>query len=336
LALLLLPTFDKKTKDMKAAVINAFGEVPQYLDFPDPVADDNSTPVTVKASVLENFDKVTASGTHYSSQKMFPQFPAIIGSDGIGITADGRMVGFRGIKSPYGAFAEIAAAGHITPIPDGIDPARAAAMPRSALTSLLPLKYSAKLQPGETVLINGATGVSGRIAVQVARMLGAGKVVATGRNAASLKLVKELGADEVINLEQGDAQLGEAFIAAEGPGGYDVVLDFLWGHPAEVLINTFLPKEAGFAKRSIRYLQIGEKAGSHISLHGSALRTSGLQMMGIGKISNEQLAEELARVWEWIKADKLYMEIERIPLANIAEAWQRVDLAGKRLVIVPA
>jgi NADPH2:quinone reductase len=320
---------------MKAAVINIFGEVPQYRDFPEPVKGDKETLVQVKASVIENFDKGTASGKHYASQKLFPKFPAIVGNDGIGMAEDGRLVAFRNLNPPYGAFAERAAAGYITPVPDGVDPAKAAAIPRSALTSLLPLKYSAKLQPGETVLINGATGVSGRIAVQVAKMLGAGKIVCTGRNETSLKLVKELGADKVINLNQDDEGLAEAFMAAEGPNGYDVVMDFLWGHPAEVLIDTFTPKEAGFAKRSIRYLQIGQKAGPHISLHGSALRTSGLQLMGIGKISNEQLGEELARVWEWITADKLYMDIERVPLANIAEAWQREDLAGKRLVIVP-
>lgn len=320
---------------MKAAIIHAFGEVPQYSDFPGPVKGDNETLVRVKASVLENFDKGTVSGKHYASHKLFPQFPAVVGNDGIGMTEDGRLVAFRNVSPPYGAFAEAVSAGYTTPVPDGVDPAQAAAIPRSALTSLLPLKYSAKLQPGETVLINGATGVSGRIAVQVASMLGAGKIVGTGRNENSLKLIKELGADEVISLKQNDDQLAEAFIAAEGPNGYDVVMDFLWGRPAEVLIGTMTPKEAGFAKRCIRYLQIGQKAGSHISLQGSALRTSGLQLMGIGKISNEELTEELARVWDWIKADKLYMDIERVPLANIAEAWQREDLTGKRLVIVP-
>jgi NADPH2:quinone reductase len=185
------------------------------------------------------------------------------------------------------------------------------------------------------VLINGATGVSGRIALQVAKLLGAGKVVTTGRNERSLRVVRELGADAVIDLRLPDEELAAAFLANEGPNGYDVVVDFLWGHPAEVLINTFLPDEAGFAKRSIRYLQIGEKAGSHVSLHGSVLRTSGLQLMGVGKISHEVLFEEMGRIWDWMKEGKLFMEIERVPLAEIATAWQREDLEGKRLVIVP-
>jgi len=320
---------------MKAAVINGFGEIPQYKDFPNPVPGQGETLVQVKASVLENFDKGTASGMHYSSKQLFPQFPAVVGTDGIGMTEDGRLVGFGNMKPPYGAFAEKAAAGYIVPVPDGIDPASAAAIPPSVLTSLLPLKYSARLQKGETVLVNGATGVSGRIAVQVAKLLGAGKVVGTGRNEHSLELLTELGADSVINLQQPDEQLSEAFTREGGEKGYDVVIDFLWGHPAEVLIHTFIPREAGFARHRIRYIQIGEKAGARISLPGSALRTSGLELMGVGKISQETLTEEMSNVWNWIREDKFHMDIEQVPLSAIGDAWQRTDLAGKRLVIVP-
>jgi NADPH2:quinone reductase len=251
------------------------------------------------------------------------------------MTAEGELVGFGAIKPPYGAFAEKAAAGYTIPIPEGIDPAKAATIPPATLTSLLPFKYAAKLQPGETVLVNGATGVSGRIAVQVAKMLGAGKVIATGRNKRSLELLPKLGADVIIDLDQPDEQLAAAFAGAAGENGIDVVADFIWGRPAEILIGTFVPKEVGFAKWRIRYLQIGEKAGSHISLSGSALRTSGLELMGVGKISFEAVLEEMKQVWNWIAEDKLFMEIERVPLSDITEAWQRNDLGGKRLVIIP-
>ncbi len=320
---------------MKAAIIKSFGEVPQYQDFPDPIAAAGDALIHVKASVLENFDKGTARGTHYSSHKLFPQFPAIVGTDGIGTTEDGKLVGFGGLTPPYGAFAEKAVARRVTPIPDGIDPSKAAALPRSILTSLLPLKYSAWLQPGETVLINGATGVSGRIAVQVAKMLGAGKIIGTGRNEKSLHLLPQLGADTVIDISRPDENIREAFAAEDASKKIDVVLDFLWGHPAELLINTFIPKEVGFARRTIRYVQVGEKAGSQLALPAAALRTSGLQLMGIGMIPMEALGEEMTRVWNWVREDKFYMEIERVPLAEIATAWQRENLAGKRLVIIP-
>lgn len=322
-------------KNMKAAVITGFGEVPQYVDFADPVPVDGEILVDIKASVLENFDKGTVSGKHYSSNSLYPQFPAVVGTDGIGMTEDGKMVGFGKIRPPFGAFAERAVAAYTVPIPEGIDAVRASAMPRSTLTSLLPLKYSARLQPGETVLVNGATGVSGRIAIQVAKMMGAGKVIATGRNERSLGLLPGLGADVVIDLKQGDGDLAKAFMEAGGSNGIDVVVDFIWGHPAEVLIGTFIPTEAGFAKRRIRYIQIGEKAGSPISLPASALRTSGLELMGVGKLSFEVVQEEMKQVWDWIAADRLFMEIERVPLSDIADAWRRDGLEGKRLVIIP-
>jgi NADPH:quinone reductase-like Zn-dependent oxidoreductase len=322
-------------KNMKAAVINGFGEVPQYGDFPDPSPVDGEVLIDIKASVLENFDKGTVSGKHYSSKTLYPQFPAIVGTDGIGMTPDGKMVAFGRIRAPYGAFAERTVAGYTVPVPDGIDAARASAIPSSVLTSLLPLKYSAKLQLGETVLVNGATGVSGRMAIQIAKMLGAGKVIATGRNEGSLALLPGLGADVMVDLKQSDEQVAGAFKDAAGEKGIDVVLDFIWGHPAEVLIGTFIPTEVGFAKRRVRYLQIGQKAGSHISLPASALRTSGLELMGIGKIPFEIVQEEMKQVWSWIADEKIDMEIEEVPLADIASAWQRDDLEGKRLVIIP-
>jgi NADPH2:quinone reductase len=319
---------------MKAAVMHAFGDTPQYSEFPDPVVSDGEQLLAVEACVLENFDKGTASGRHYSSKKLFPQFPAIVGTKGVGRTADGGLVAFGNIRAPYGAFASTVAAGYILPVPDGVDPAKAAAIPPSVLTSLLPLKYSAKLQPGETVLVNGATGVSGRIAVQVAKMLGAGKVIATGRNERSLQLLSQLGADVLIDLKQPEEQLTTAFAAAAG-AGVDIVIDFLWGRPAELVLGAFIPREAGFARRRIRYVQAGEKAGSAIALPASALRTSGLELMGIGKIPFEVVLEEMRQIWSWIAADRLYMEIEKVPLADIADAWCLDDLEGKRLVLVP-
>src|ERR1044072_3756471 len=237
---------------MKAAVINGFGETPYYTDFPDPVIANGETLVYVQAAALEYFDNGTASGMHYSSKTLFPQFPAIVCNDGVGITENGDMVAFGNIQPPYGAYADVVAAGYTIPVPAGIDAAAAAAIVPSALTALLPLKYAAKLLPGETVCINGATGASGRIAVQVAKMLGAGKIIATGRNEASLQLVSALGSDATINLMQEDEALAENFVTARGERGFDVILDFLWGHPAEVLINSFIPKEAGFARQRIR------------------------------------------------------------------------------------
>jgi len=302
---------------MKAAVLHNFGDTPRYENFPDPIPVQDEILIQVKAIVLENVNKMMANGTHYSSRQFYPGFPAIIGF--------------------YGSFAEkaVVPAAALMPVPEGVDAAVAAALPSPVLTSLLPLKYTARLQQGETVLINGATGVSGKIAIQVAKLLGAGKIIGTGRNEAILETLSDLGADAVINLKGSEAAISESFKKEAGETGYDIVLDFIWGKPAELLIKTFVPKILGLPKRSIRYIHIGEKAGSTISISGESLRTSGLEIYGASNIPPAAIPEALNQAWEWIKDNKFQIDIEKIPLSEIQTAWQRENLDGKRLVIVP-
>jgi len=320
---------------MKAAVLHKFGETPLFEDFPDPTSGEGQILVNVKAVALENVDKMMAEGTHFASQQFLSTLPAIVGFDGIGMLEDGRLVGFGGVKAPYGAMAEktVIPEGYYVPIPEEVDAVTAAALPASALTSLFPLRWGAKLQPGETVLINGATGVSGKLAVQIAKLLGAGRIVGTGRNEDSMTKVRELGADAVIDLKQADEQLAEAFKKEAGEG-YDVILDFLWGHPTEVLIKTLVPSEIRMSK-PVRLVQIGEKAGTTISLSADAIRTSGLQIFGAAMgITPEAAGEATGQVWEWLKANKLQMNIERVLLKDIEKTWKRTDFEGKRIVIV--
>ena len=251
---------------------------------------------------------------------------------------DGQFVGFGGLRPPYGAMAEKAVFSKMyqVPIPDGVDAAMAATVPGSALTSLFPLIWGAKLQPDEAVLINGATGFAGKLAVQVARLLGAQRVIGTGRNAVALQSLRDLGADAVIDLKQSDENLIEAFKQEAGASGYQVILDFLWGHPTELLIEAFVPRELSVAKHRIRLVQIGEMAGPKISLAAEALRTSGLEILGAGGgLTPEAIAEGTHQVWEWIQAGKLQADIEQVPLKDVESAWQRTDVYGKRLVIVP-
>lgn len=210
----------------------------------------------------------------------------------------------------------------------------AAALPASALTSLFPLKWSAKLQPGETVLINGSTGVLGKLAIQIAKLLGAGRVVGTGRNEESMQQVREFGADAVIDLKKSDEELTGDFKKEAGEG-YDVILDFLWGHPTDVLIKTLIPSALRLSK-PVRLVQIGEKAGTTISLSADSLRTSGLEIRGgAAGITPEAMGESTNQVWEWLKENKLHMDIEQVPLKDIESVWKRTDFQGKRIVIVP-
>ena len=203
-------------------------------------------------------------------------------------------------------------------------------------SALFPLKWGAKLQPGETVLINGATGFAGRLAIQVAKLLGAGRVIGTGRDAAALRSLRALGADSVIDLKQSPDRLATAFKDAAGETGYDVILDFLWGCPTETLVMTLIPEKLAFARGRTRLVQIGEAAGPTITLSADALRTSGLEITGGGAgLTPEAIGEGTAQVWDWIKAAKVRAELEAVPLKDVERAWTRADLHGKRIVLVP-
>ena len=327
-----------KYNDMKAAVINKFGDTPQCQDFPDPTPDVGDITIQVKAVVLENFDKMTAKGIHYASKQFFPQFPAIIGHSGVGTLEDGTLAFFGGANPPCGTMAEKAVVpekykAYITPVPHAVDATVAASLPASALTSLLPLRWGTKLQSGQTVLVNGATGVSGKIAIQIAKLLGAGRIVGTGRDDEGLVAITKLGADAAIDMKQPDEKITEA-LTDEAGKGYDIVLDFLWGHPTELLLKTLVPKEAGFAVHKTRLVQIGEAAGPTIALSAEAVRTSGLEITGAGNVPPEAVPEALKQTWEWIATGKLSIDVEKVLLKDISKAWHQTT-EGKRIVVIP-
>lgn len=322
---------------MKAAVINNLGDIPRYEDFPDPVLNDGDVTVKVEAVILDYAVKALAAGAHFASKQFYPNLPAVIGHGGIGSLEDGTLVSFRGIKSPYGSMAEkvVIPKAYATPIPQGVTAEQAAVIPSAALSSLGPLKYVAKLQPGETVLINGATSVSGMLAVQIAKYLGAGRVIGTGRNPVSGEKLKELGADAFINLNQPDEKVVEA-LKKEAGTGYDVILDYLWGHPAEVIINSFTPNALGVPSKRTRFVLIGGLAAWTAQLSGQSLITSGLEIYGMvgGQTPPEAFVEGTELIWDMIKQGKLSMDIVKYPLKDIEKVWN-MEEHGKRIVIVP-
>src|SRR5262245_50861756 len=171
---------------MKAAVLHALGKPPHFEDFPEPKPNQGEVIVHVKAASLKNIDKMMASGSHYDSHT---KLPVVCGIDGVGRLDDGTRVYCGGSRPPFGMMAErtVVSRSWCLSIPDGVDDVTAAALPNPALSSWLSLVWRANLKPGETVLILGATGVAGKLAVQIARHLGAGRVVAAGRNEQVLK-----------------------------------------------------------------------------------------------------------------------------------------------------
>ena len=224
---------------MKAAVLHELGGIPRYEDFPDPVAGEGEVIIDVKAVALENVDKLVAAGTHYASESLITELPSVPAFDGVGALPDGTLVGFARPRPPYGALAQktVVPAGSFVPIPEGLDPAVATVL-GTAITGMS-ITTAAGFVPGETVLVQGATGVAGRLAVKVARLLGAGRIVATGRDSGKLREVQALGADTVISTKVCDDELAQAYRDARGDG-YDVVVDFLWGPIPESRVQPFL------------------------------------------------------------------------------------------------
>ena len=196
------------------------------------------------------------------------------------------------------------------------------------------VRSSGGLEAGQPRLVQGGTGVAGRLTIQVARLLGAGHVVATGRDDARLQELRELGADAVINTAVADDDLQRAYQGA-GSEGYDVIADFLWGRPTDVLLRAMVPDTFAPGRRT-RLIQIGEVAGPAVSLPAASLRTSGLEILGAAKgLDAETLPEVLEQALAWTRSGDLTFDLERVPLSDIAAAWQRTDLHGRRLVITP-
>lgn len=245
---------------MKAAVLHTPGEPPRFEDFPDPQPVHDEVLVRVKAASLKNVDKAMASGSHYDRHR---ELPVIGGIDGVALLDDGTRVFCGGCRPPYGMMAEqaVVSQAFCLPVPDGIDDNTAAALPNPALSSWLPLVWRARLKPGETVLILGATGVAGKLAIQIAKHLGAGRVVAAGRNERILETLPSLGADATVALSRPDQELAAGFIREARRNGFDVVLDYLWGHPTEVLLDALTGHDVMAESHGLRLIEIGEMAG---------------------------------------------------------------------------
>jgi NADPH:quinone reductase-like Zn-dependent oxidoreductase len=322
---------------MKAAVVYEVGKSPVFADFEAPAAKAGEELIAVKAAALTPFTKSRASGTHYSANA---GFPAIAGSDGVGVTQDGRRVYFSLPGAPYGAMAEVTRVrtGYCIPVPDGIDDVTAAALANPGMSAWAALVYRAQIKQGDTVLINGATGIAGRLAVQLAKYLGAGKVIATARDETALASVKTLGADVVIpfHLEGSDPEGASRFenaLREQFKDGIDVVVDYLWGKSAQTIIVAIA--RAAEDARPVRFVQVGSASGSDITLPGAALRSSAIVLMGSG-IKSVSLPDLLAAVGHVFAATvpaNLQIATRVLPLSDVQTAWDE-DGGKARVVFV--
>jgi NADPH:quinone reductase-like Zn-dependent oxidoreductase len=317
---------------MKAAIVRAAGQAPVYGDFEAPAAGDGEVLINVSAAALSQVVRGRASGSHYSSAG---QFPFVVGVDGVGRTEDGERVYFSLPRAPYGAMAErtVVRRTQCLALPDALDDVTAAAIANPGMSSWAALTERAKLKRGETVLINGATGIAGSLAVQIAKHLGAGKVIATGRSLEALRQTTALGADSTIALTQDDAALEKSFksVFAEG---VDVVLDYLWGPSAQSAL--IAASKARPEARALRFVQVGGASGADITLPSAVLRASAMELMGsgIGSIPFERLLAAVDGVLQAAAPAGFKIATNAVLLAQVEAMWS-ADVSGQRTVFIP-
>lgn len=311
---------------MRALVVEEAGRWPARGHFPDPEPAPGHTVVEVTAAAITRLARIRAQGAHLPSSASFPFVP---GADGVGRTPDGARVGFLLPAPPHGAFAErtLVPDAFLFPVPDGLDDAAAAALINAGQSGLVALDRRAGLRAGETVLVNGATGVTGSVAVQLAKRLGAGTVIATGRDRAALERLLRLGADHAVALDDADALA--AAIEAAPPA---VVLDYLSGAPAEQVLAAVAAGPAG----PVRYVLGGTAAGLSTTVPTAALATRPLTLLGsgIGAVPLPTVAAAAGEALRLAAEQPIVLDLRRVDLADAAEAWTTADERIRTVVTI--
>ena len=312
---------------MRAAILDRHGAAPRLGEIDAPEPDGDRIVIAVEAAGLNPVDLRMASGTFYGGTT---PLGGVVGREGVGRTAAGELVYFENPVAPYGAFAErvLVEREDVVELPVEIDPALATCFGIAGLAAWMALDWRARLQEGETVLVLGASGVVGQIAVQAARLLGAGRVVAAARDTGALERTPGAGADAVVKI--GDPEkLGDALREACGEGA-DVVLDPLWGEPVAAALQA--------CRVGARVVQIGESAGALSTLASAPVRGRMLSILGYTNFHapREVMHAAYRRMVEHAAAGELEVAVERVALGDVAEAWQRQrDSPQRKLVIVP-
>lgn len=317
---------------MRAALVQAVGSPPAAADVEEPVRGQGDALVAVAAAPLNPVEIRVAAGRHPRRA----QPPYVPGLEGAGAVieserlAHGTRVRFESAALPgfgaHGALAERAAVPEesLAELPNDVEDDLAAAVGVVAITALLALERAAPLD-GARVLVLGATGAVGQMAVQLARTMGAARVVGAGRSAERLERARELGADQVIEL--GGADDGQAFEQAAG-GGLDVVVDVLWGEPAMSALGVIATEG--------RLVNVGQPAGTDVRIPLETVRNrqGAIHAISSGWTALERKVAAYGRVLEHVRAGRVQVDREVVPLDDVGAAWQRQEASpGKKLVI---
>jgi NADPH:quinone reductase-like Zn-dependent oxidoreductase len=319
---------------MNAAVVTSFSEPPHYRQFqvPQPTTPDEIL-VDVLAVGLHPRTRTGAAGAHYTSTGTLPMIPGI---DGVGRRPDGKRIYFMARDDVIGTMADKAVvdARRAIELPDDVDVARVAAAMNPAMSAWVALRRRVPIESGQSVLVLGATGNAGAMAVQVAKLLGAGRVVAAGRDLDRLNALISVGADDVVQLTADIDATGAVLGAAAAE--VDIVIDYLWGKPAEHAMMALLPARSD-RSRAINWIQIGAIAGPTIELPSVALRSANLRQQGTGQgaVSTSVYLAELPSLVDEIDAGTIAVTANTVPLNNVETIWAQADKPGQRTVLVP-
>jgi NADPH2:quinone reductase len=316
---------------VRAAIVSELGQAPTVGERPEPAPEPGGVVVEVIAAALNPLEIAVGSGRYFAGH---PQPPYVPGAEAVGRTGDGELVWAFGDGLGLrrdGTFAEQAtcAPEALVPVPEGAEPALAAALGIAGLAGWLPLAWRAPVREDDTVLILGATGTAGYVALQAARLLGAGRVVAAGRNPAGLERAAAAGADATVRLADG-ADLAEEFREACGGEGPTLVFDPLWAEPARAAVEAAAP--------SARIVNLGQSAGPEATLPSGRVRGKQLDLLGHTnfRVPREVLREHYARLVLHAVAGDIRLDVEEVPLEQVPDAWRRqAEGTDHKLVVVP-
>jgi NADPH2:quinone reductase len=310
---------------VRAALLDQYGGTPAIGEFDEPVAGDGQAVVEIEAAGLNPIDLTMWSGNFPAP----PELGSVVGREAVGHTEDGKRVYFGNAVAPYGAFAERALVDleRVYPVPEGADAGAAVAIGIAGIAAWASLEWRAGLEEGETVVVLGASGVVGQIAVQAAKLLGAGRVVAAARSETGLERAAELGADATVRI--GGDDFAASLMGATG-GGADVILDPLWGEPAAAALKV--------VREGARMVQVGHSAGPSSPIVPAPLRPARVDILFHGASSVPDEVRRLAyeTMADHLVAGELVVDVERIPLDDLADAWRRQrEFPHKKLALVP-
>ena len=314
---------------MRAAVVERYGEPPVVRELDEPKSDGTNL-VEVTAAPLNPVDLSIATGKFYAGS---PPTPYVPGGEGVGRPLQsgkpGPRVYFRAAL-PHGSLAERAliSGGQTVPIPDAVPDGVAAALGTPGIAGYLALTRRAQLKPGETVLILGASGVLGTIAVQVARLLGAGRVIAGARDPRGLARAKDLGAHATVDLKQTDGLMDR--IREASGGQLQVVIDPVWGVPGVAALEAMSPHG--------RFVQLGQSAGPEAVVKSGTVRGRYLSILGYTTflVPWEEQAAAYRKLADYAVAGQIKVEFEILPLEAAPDAWkQQAASPHRKLVLSP-